>query len=139
MKTESKIFLFLIIFFAIVTPIYAYMTWADPLGGGIEPIGTTALALTLLFAAIIWGMLALTGRSVKMRPEDRKDGEIVDGAGVMGFFPPSSLVPFWSAVAASLILLGFAFGWWVSLLGLGVGIWAAFGWAYEFYVGDYKH
>ena len=138
MKTESKLFLFLVIFFLIVTPVYAVMTW-DPMLGYPEPIGTTVLALTLLFSAMIWGLLALTGRSVGPRPEDRKDGEIVEGAGAQGFFPPTSIVPFWSTAAIALILLGIVFGWWLTLIGVGFGIWTAMGWAYEYYVGDYKH
>lgn len=137
MKTEAKIFLFLVIFFAIVTPVYPYMTYrAD---GHIEPIGTTVLILTLIFSAMVWGMLFLTGRSTGPRPEDRHDGEIVEGAGVLGFFPPTSIIPFWSTVAITIIMLGPVFGWWLTLLGLGVGIWAALGWAYEYYVGDYQH
>lgn len=136
MKTESKIFLFLIIFFAVVTPSYAYVTWQM---GHFEVIGTTVFALTLLFCLMIWGLLVITGRTVGMRPEDRKDGEIVENAGALGFFPPSSIVPFWSALAIMVILLGVVYGWWLSLVGAALGIWGACGWAYEFYTGDYKH
>ena len=32
------------------------------------------------------------------RPEDRKDGEIADGAGELGFFPPYSWWPLWCAL-----------------------------------------
>ena len=136
MKTESTIFLFLIIFFAVVTPSYAYVTWQM---GHFEVIGTTVFALTLLFCLMIWGLLVITGRTVGMRPEDRKDGEIVENAGALGFFPPSSIVPFWSALAITVILLGVVYGWWLSLVGVALGIWGACGWAYEFYTGDYKH
>lgn len=136
MKAEAKIFLFLVVFFLIVTPVYAYVTWSM---GHFEVIGVTVLALTLLFSVMIWGLLVITGKTVGMRPEDRKDGEIVEGAGPLGFFPPSSIVPFWTTVAMSVVLLGAVYGWWLSLLGVGVGIWAACGWAYEFYTGDYKH
>ncbi len=137
MKTEAKLFLFLVIFFAIVTPVYAFMTWR--LDGHLEPIGTTVLALTLLFSAMIWGLLALTGRSTGPRPEDRAEAEIVEGAGALGFFPPTSIVPFWSTLVLVVILMGPIFGWWLTLLGIGLGIWAVCGWAYEYYVGDYKH
>ncbi|HRL49239.1 MAG TPA: cytochrome c oxidase subunit 4 [Propioniciclava sp.] len=136
MKTEAKIFLFLIAFFVVVTPAYAVITWQM---GHFEVIGTTVLALTLLFCLMVWGLLIVTGRTVGMRPEDRKDGEIVENAGALGFFPPSSIVPFWSTVAITAMLLGAVYGWWISLLGVGLGIWAACGWAYEFYTGDYKH
>ena len=83
MKTESKIFLFLIIFFAVVTPSYAYVTWQM---GHFEVIGTTVFALTLLFCLMIWGLLVITGRTVGMRPEDRKDGEIVESNTPNEFF-----------------------------------------------------
>lgn len=137
MKTEAKIFLFLVIFFTIVAPAYAFTTYT--LDGHLEPIGTTVLVLTLLFSAMIWGILALSGRSVGLRPEDRKDGEIIEGAGALGFFPPSSMHPFWSTLAISIIFLGIVFGWWLILVGIALGIWTAMGWAYEFYVGDYRH
>lgn len=137
MKTESRIFLFLVIFFAVVAPAYAYTTFR--LDGAVEVIGTTALILTLLFSVMIWGMLALTGRSTGPRPEDRGEAEIVEGAGALGFFPPTSIVPFWTTVAITVMFLGVVFGWWLTLIGAGIGIWAAFGWAYEYYVGDYKH
>ncbi|WP_232548542.1 cytochrome c oxidase subunit 4 [Propioniciclava soli] len=142
MRTEARVFLFLVIFFGVVTPAYAGVTWW--LDGALEPIGTTVLALTLLFSAMIWGTFAITGRTLTRgnqpgRPEDRKDAEIIDGVGALGFFPPKSLVPFWSAIAIMLLLLGPVFGWWISLIGVAVGIWTVFGWAYEFYVGDYRH
>lgn len=137
MKTEAKIFLFLVIFFAIVAPVYPFMTWR--IDGQVEVIGTTVLTLSLLFSVMVWGMLFLTGRSTGPRPEDRAEGEIIEGAGALGFFPPTSIVPFWSAAVISVILLGAVFGWWLTILGIGLGIWAVCGWAYEFYVGDYKH
>ena len=37
------------------------------------------------------------------------------------------------------LLLGPVFGWWLSILGVGVGVWAVCGWVYEFYVGEYAH
>ena len=83
--------------------------------------------------------LHITGKHLDLRPEDNKEGEIIDGVGALGFFPPSSIVPFWSTVAITAMLLGAVYGWWISLLGVGLGIWAACGWAYEFYTGDYKH
>ncbi|MFT3877231.1 MAG: cytochrome c oxidase subunit 4 [Propioniciclava sp.] len=137
MKTEAKIFLFLVVFFLIDVPAYAYITYIQD--GAVEVIGTTALALTLLASGMIWGLLFLTGRNNGPRPEDRKEAEIVEGAGALGFFPPTSIVPFWTTVAIAVMFLGVVFGWWLTLIGAGVGLWAAFGWAYEYYVGDYKH
>lgn len=137
MKVETRLFLFLVIFFALVAPIYAFVTWR--LGGSVEVIGTTVFILTFVMTAMIAGFLHLTGRGIDLRPEDNKDAEIVEGAGALGFFPPSSIWPFWGALVAAVILLGPVFGWWITILGVGVGIWAVCGWCYEFYVGAYKH
>ena len=64
---------------------------------------------------------------------------VVVGAGPVGFFPPQSIWPFWCALVVAIMCLGPIFGWWISLLGLGIGIWAASGWAFEYYRGDYAH
>ena len=131
MKVEGWMFAAIAIFLAIVTPIYWFMSH--------EIIGTVALILTFAFAAMLTVYLWVQASKIDPRPEDRKDGEIVENAGALGFFPPSSIVPFWSTVAITAMLLGAVYGWWISLLGVGLGIWAACGWAYEFYTGDYKH
>jgi len=65
--------------------------------------------------------------------------EIAEGAGELGCFPASSIWPLWTAATMVLIVLGPVFGWWISLIGLGVGIWSLTGWVYEYYRGDYKH
>ena len=121
MKIESRLFAFLLIFFAVVSPIYAFVTWW--LDGRVEVIGTTVLTLTLLMAGMISWYLHISGKHLDLRPEDNKDGEIIDGAGALGFFPPSSIWPFWSALVAAVILLGPVFGWWITIMGAGVGIW----------------
>ncbi len=138
MIVEKRIYLFLFVFFLVVAPIYGVTTYV--LDGQVEMIGTTVLALTWLMSMMIWGYLAITGRNLEhVRYEDDKDAEVIDGAGALGFFPPSSIWPFWATVVVTVILLGPVFGWWLTLLGLGMGIWAVSGWCYEFYVGDYKH
>jgi Cytochrome c oxidase subunit IV len=42
--------------------------------------------------------------------------------------PASSIWPLWAALTMVLIVLGPVFGWWISLLGLGMGIWSLTGW-----------
>ncbi len=138
MKVETRLFLFMVIFFAIVTPIYGIVTYTMS-GGHLEWIGTTVLALTMLTTAMVAGYLGVQGRKLDLRWEDNADAEIIDGTGALGFFPPSSIWPFWAALVAAIMLLGPVFGWWITLLGAGIGIWAVCGWCYEFYVGAYKH
>ena len=73
------------------------------------------------------------------RPEDRKDGEIIDGVGELGFFPPASMWPFWCALVVTVMALGPVFGWWLTILGGAIGIWAVTGWCYQYYRGHYQH
>lgn len=132
MKPEKAIFWFITIFFVIVTPIYWFMAH--------EIAGTFVLAFTGVLGAIIASYLTLTARTFEPRPEDRPNAEVYEGAGEVAFFAPSSIWPFWLALTLSLIVLGPSLNaWWISVLGIGVGIWATAGWLFEFYRGDYKH
>lgn len=131
MRTESKIFLFVAIFFAIVTPVYFFMSH--------EPAGTFVLGLSCALGAIVAGYLHLVSRKIDLRPEDRSDGDVHEGAGELGFFPPQSIWPFICALVLTVFMMGPIFGWWLSLLGVGLGIWAIGGWVYEYYRGDYAH
>lgn len=131
MRTEAKIFAFVAGFFLVVTPIYYFMSH--------EIAGTFVLGLTAALGLIVAGYLALVARKIDLRPEDRGDGDVHEGAGELGFFPPHSIWPVICAGVLSIFLMGPIFGWWLSLLGLGLGIWALAGWIFEYYRGDYAH
>lgn len=137
MKREAWIYFPLAIFFVMMTVVYFFLGRYDD--GKIEWAGTAALALSGLMMLMIGGVFALTGRKMDPRPEDRLDAEVVEGAGDIGFFPPSSIWPFWCAMVAGLIFLAPVFGWWLGLLGAGFGIWALSGWLFQYYRGDYQH
>lgn len=128
---ELRIFLLLTAFFLIVLPIYWTMSH--------EVTGTVALSLTTLLALMLTGYFLIVNVRMDARPEDRLDGEIVEGAGELGFFPPRSLWPFVCASILTFSLLGPIFGWWMLILGFALGMWAIAGWVYEFYRGDYAH
>jgi len=131
-RPEKYVFLFIAVFFAIVTPIYWFMSG--------EIAGTFVLGFSGLLGLMIGGYLALTARNFDPRPEDRGDAEVVEGAGPLGFFAPKSIWPFWAAVTVAIIFLGPALSQpWISLVGFGIGIWSASGWILEFYRGDYRH
>ena len=132
MRTEWKVFAPIGAFFFIVTVIYGYFTRLK------EPIGMVGLLLSGLFCVMIAVYLAITSRKID-RPEDDPHGEIAEGAGELGFFPASSIWPLWTALTMVLIVLGPVFGWWLSLIGVGMGIWSLTGWVYEYYRGDYRH
>ena len=75
------------------------------------------------------------------RPEDRKDAEIADGAGELGFFPPYSWWPLWCGAdpgrrASSAIAVG---AWWLFIIGAVLGALALLGWIFEYYRGEHAH
>ena len=132
MKTEAKLFWFIAIFFSIVTPVYWFMAR--------EVIGFVALLFTAILGVVIAAYLQYESSHFDARPEDRKDGEIHEMAGNYGFFPPKSIWPFWVALVVIVIFLGPGLEqWWITLLGIGMGIWALSGWMLEYYRGDYQH
>ena len=131
MRIEALIFGLLVVFFGIVTPIYWFLSH--------EITGTTALALTFFLVLMIAAYFGLIARRIEPRAEDRKDGEIAEGAGEYGFFPPQSKWPLFCGLAFVLVALGPVFGWWLALIGFGFSVITLTGWIYEFYRGDHAH
>lgn len=131
MKAEAWIFGFNAAFFAIVAPVYWFASG--------DPTGTAALTMTCALMLLITFYLGFHAKKMDARPEDRKEAEIADGAGELGFFPPYSWWPLWCAMALVLVVLGVVFGWWLSLLGVGAGAAALIGWVFEYYRGEYAH
>ncbi|AQP47495.1 cytochrome C oxidase subunit IV [Tessaracoccus aquimaris] len=132
MKAEKWVFWFIFLFFLVVTPVYYFMSR--------EIAGTFVLGFTGLLGGMIAGYLTLTARSFDPRPEDRPDAEVYEAAGNVGFFAPKSMWPFWCALVVAVLALGPAMHQaWITLVGVGIGIWALSGWVLEFYRGDYKH
>jgi hypothetical protein len=73
------------------------------------------------------------------RPEDRKEAEIAEGAGELGFFPPYSWWPLWCALALAMIVLGVVIGWWLVIIGGVFGVLALQGLIFEYYRGEHAH
>jgi hypothetical protein len=74
------------------------------------------------------------------RPEDRKEAEIADGAGELGFFPPYSWWPLWCALGLGTAVFGVAMGaWWLVIIAAVLGGVALSGWIYEYYRGEHAH
>ena len=131
MKIEAYVFLALTGFFAVIAPVYWILSR--------DPTGTAALILTFFLALMIAGYLGLIARRLDPRPEDKNLGEIAEGAGELGFFPPQSIWPLYVAVTAALVFLGPVFGWWLTIVGFGFGAVSITGLLYEFYRGDHAH
>ncbi len=131
MKAETWMFVFCSAFFVLVTPLY-YLSSGDL-------TGTTALVMTFLLTTLIAFFLGFHARKMEPRPEDRKDGEIAEGAGELGFFPPYSWWPLWCALCLAMMVLGVAIGWWLFIIGAALGAVALCGLIFEYYRGEYAH
>jgi hypothetical protein len=131
MKVEAWIFAVCSIFLLVVTPAYWLIAgdWT----------GTSALTMTFLLTLLITFYLGFHARRMEPRPEDRQDGEIADGAGELGFFPPYSWWPMWCALCLAAIALGVAIGWWLLIIGMVLGAVALSGLIFEYYRGEHAH
>jgi hypothetical protein len=132
MKAEAWIFAICTVFFLLVAPAYWFMTY--------DWTGTSALTMTFLLSLLVTFYLGFHASRMEPRPEDRKEAEIADGAGELGFFPPYSWWPLWCAATLGVSVFGIAMGaWWLFVIGAGFGTLALCGWIYEYYVGEHAH
>jgi hypothetical protein len=128
-KVESLIF-GIIAFFCVAAAV-VYGLWAK------EPIGTTALVLSAGLTGLIGGFFWFVSRRIDARPEDRKDADIADGAGELGFFSPGSYWPFALALSAATMGLALAFWYsWLIVIGAVALLVTIGGLLFEYYVGQ---
>ena len=141
MKSEAWIFAITTIFLVLVTPAYWFVTAAsEPNGSSGDWTGTSALTMTTLLTLMVTLYLGFYARKMDPRPEDRKDAEIADGAGELGFFPPYSWWPLWCALALGAIVFAVATtAWWLVIIATVLGGVALAGLIYEYYRGEHAH
>jgi len=138
MKIEAWLFGIATVFLVLVSPAYWFITDAGETGA--DWTGTSALVMTTLLAAMITLYLGFHANRMDARPEDLKEGEIADGAGELGFFPPFSWWPLWCALTLSTIVFALAFtAWWLAIIGGVLGFIALSGWVFEYYRGEHAH
>jgi len=138
MKSEAWIFAACTVFFVLVTPAYWFIT--DAGDSGADWTGTSALTMTTLLAGMVTLYLGFHAKKMDPRPEDRKDAEVADGAGELGFFPPYSWWPLWCALTLAVIVFGVAAGaWWLFIIGVALGALALSGLVFEYYRGEHAH
>ena len=83
------------------------------------------------------GYFWFVARRIDLRPEDRDDAEIADGAGEVGFFSPGSYYPFGIALAC----IGRPASawctciWWLIAVGIIAILIARAGLLFEYYTG----
>ena len=129
MKVEALIFSIIALFCFIAAAVYGI--WSG------EPIGTTALVLSGGLTILVGGFFWFVSRRIDPRPEDRKDAEIADGSGELGFFSPASYWPFGLALSAGLmgLALAFYYPWLIAIAGAALLITIG-GLLFEYYVGQ---
>jgi len=138
MKAEAWIFASCTVFLVIVTPAYWFIT--DGGDSGADWTGTSALVMTTLLTGMVTLYLGFHAKKMDPRPEDRKDAEIVEGAGELGFFPPYSWWPLWCACALAVMVFAVAMAaWWLFIIGGVLGAMALSGLVFEYYRGEYAH
>lgn len=132
MKNEAWLFVICTVFLVLVTPAYWLITY--------DWTGTSALTMTTLLTLMVSVYLGVHAARMDPRPEDRKDGEIADGAGELGFFPPYSWWPLWCALALSTVVFATAMSaWWLFIIGGVIGMVTLSGWIFEYYRGEHAH
>ncbi|MCW5249244.1 MULTISPECIES: cytochrome c oxidase subunit 4 [unclassified Streptomyces] len=128
MKIQGKLFLWLAVFLLIMAVVYG--VWSK------EPVGTTALFLAFGLAIMIGFYLAFTARRVDTGAQDRKDADVADDSGEVGFFSPHSWQPLGLAIGGALAFLSIAVGWWIMYFALPVILTSIWGWVFEYYRGE---
>ena len=138
MKAEAWIFISTSVFLALVAPAYWFLS--TDRNGHHDWTGTTALVMTFLLTSMISVYLGFHAKKMDARPEDRKDAEIADGAGELGFFPPYSWWPFWCGITLALATYGIGIhAWWLFIIGITFGAIALCGFVFEYYRGEHAH
>ncbi len=126
MKMEALVFNGLAVF--LIGSAVVYGIWAE------EPIGTTALALSGGLCVIIGGFFWFVSRRIDPRPEDRKDADVIDGAGELGFFSPGSYWPVGIAASVGLTAIALAFFYvWLLLIAVAAIMFTVGGLLFEYY------
>lgn len=83
-------------------------------------------------ALLVSFVFATNYRRKGLRPEDRKEGEVQERAGLVDFFPPHSAWPVLIATGVAVLALGTVFGLWLFLIGLGVVLAGVCGMVFQF-------
>jgi hypothetical protein len=135
MKSEYKVFGIVTAFLFVACGVYWWWTYAEN-SAGTDYVGVVALALSGLLTAMCGGYFWFVSRRIDLRPEDRDEAEIADGAGEVGFFSPGSYFPFGIAVGAIITGVGLVyFYWWLIALGLVSILIGSAGLLFEYYTG----
>jgi hypothetical protein len=130
MRVTGWLFGGLAAFFALTGVVYWFLS--------NEPAGAAALIFTGALGFLIAFYLLFTAKRIEPLPEDDEEGDIVEGAGVQGFFSPYSWWPLALGIGAAAVGLGLVFVmWWLIALGVVTTIFAVTGTLFEYYRGEF--
>ncbi|MFL6179760.1 MAG: cytochrome c oxidase subunit 4 [Actinomycetes bacterium] len=130
MRVTGRLFAVLAAFFALVGAVYWWLAK--------EPAGTAALVFTGALGFLIAFYLLFTAKRLDPLPEDDNEGDIVESAGVQGFYSPHSWWPLPVGAGAAIVGLGLVFlMWWLIILGAIVTIAGVTGILFEYYAGEF--
>jgi cytochrome c oxidase subunit IV len=133
-RTEARIFNLFAVFFYVAAPVYAW--WTDSQQGQVEFVGLVELILTGTLLLMLGLYFSFVHRRIDLRPEDRPDADMSEGAGEVGFFSAGSYWPFGLGLAVAVAGLGLAvWQWWLAAAGLIAVLFAACGLLFEYYTG----
>jgi hypothetical protein len=134
MKSEYKVFGVVTAFLFAACGVYWW--WSAVELSGPDYVGVVALALSGLLCAMCAGYFWFVSRRIDLRPEDRDEAEIADGAGEVGFFSPGSYFPFGIGLGAVVVGLGLVyFYWWLMAVGMIAILIGSAGLLFEYYTG----
>jgi len=134
MKIEARVFLVIALFCWLVAA--GYGIWTHIAQGSVEVVGVSALILSGGLLGLAGSFFWFVSRRIDLRPEDREDAEIAEGAGELGFFSPGSYWPFGIAAAATTVGAGLAFFQvWLACVGLLLLLFMIGGLLFEYYIG----
>lgn len=124
MKTEAYLFGGVAFFFFATDVVYAWFS--------SEPAGTAALTVSFVMSSLICFFCTMNYRRKGLRPEDRRDADIIERAGPLDFFPPHSAYAPMTALGVALTATGVVFGLWLFIIGFGVLAGGLFGLVFQF-------
>ena len=138
MPTNTKLFLWLAVFFLFFSVVYP--TWIYLAGSPIEWVGTLAIPLTMIMFLLLGGFLYINLRRQAggTLPEDSVVADVDDGDTEMGFYLPWPWWPFFAGAAGGVAMLAMSVGIWLALFSLGLVLITFIGWFFEPVRGAYR-
>lgn len=138
MRANVIIFALIGCFVTVVGVVYTLLTLnVDP--GGIEWVGVPALfalaAMCWMIAIYVW----MNERRYGGGAQDDENAEVHEEAGHKGVFAPYSWAPLVCAIGSSLAFGGFPIAYWISALGVVIGMIGVVMWVMAYSVGNNSH